>query len=108
MAMLQREVLPSIYALRRSLERIRDKREKVLKDPEGYRQMQIFKKVPEDYDELPEEEQQKISDDLESVVASIDPDALKEEIFQLDKLIDQARLLEQREVESKPKGLRKF
>lgn len=39
--------------------------------------MQIFKKVPEDYDELPEEEQQKIFDDLESVVASIDPDASK-------------------------------
>ncbi len=78
----------------------------MLKDPEGYRQMQIFKKVPEDYDELPEEEQQKIFDDLESVVASIDPDALKEEIFQLDKLIDQARLLEQREVESKLQRLK--
>ncbi|OPY55327.1 MAG: ATP-dependent helicase HepA [Methanosaeta sp. PtaU1.Bin060] len=106
MAMLQRRFASSIYALRRSLERIRDKREKVLKDPEGYRQMQIFKKVPEDYDELPEEEQQKIFDDLESVVASIDPDALKEEIFQLDKLIDQARLLEQREVESKLQRLK--
>ena len=68
--------------------------------------MQIFKKVPEDYDELPDEEQQKIFDDLESVVASIDPDALKEEIFQLDKLIDQARLLEQREVESKLQRLK--
>ncbi|GAB6265831.1 MAG: helicase-related protein [Methanothrix sp.] len=106
MAMLQRRFASSIYALRRSLERIRDKREKVLRDPEGYRQMQIFKKVPEDYDELPEEEQQKIFDDLESVVASIDPDALKEEIFQLDKLIDQARLLEQREVESKLQRLK--
>ena len=106
MAMLQRRFASSIYALRRSLERIRDKRETVLKDPEGYRQMQIFKKVPEDYDELPEEEQQKIFDDLESVVASIDPDALKEEIFQLDKLIDQARLLEQREVESKLQRLK--
>uniref|UniRef100_UPI0032AFC87C protein NO VEIN domain-containing protein n=1 Tax=Methanothrix sp. TaxID=90426 RepID=UPI0032AFC87C len=106
MAMLQRRFASSIYALRRSLERIRDKREKVLKDPEGYRQMQIFKKVPEDYDELPEEEQQKIFDDLEGVVASIDPDALKEEIFQLGKLIDQARLLELREVESKLQRLK--
>lgn len=106
MAMLQRRFASSIYALRRSLERIRDKREKVLKDPEGYRQMQIFKKVPEDYDELPEEEQQKIFDDLEGVVASIDPDALKEEIFQLGKLIDQARHLELREVESKLQRLK--
>ena len=106
MAMLQRRFASSIYALRRSLERIKDKREKVLKDPEGYRQQQKLKKVPEDYDELPEEEQQEILDDLESVVASVDPDALKEEIFQLGKLIDQARLLEQREVESKLRKLK--
>jgi SNF2 family DNA or RNA helicase len=106
MAMLQRRFASSIYALRRSLERIRDKREKVLKDPEGYRLEQKLKKVPEDYDELPEEEQQRIFDDLESVVASIDPDALKEEIFQLGRLIDHARLLEQREVESKLRRLK--
>ncbi len=106
MAMLQRRFASSIYALRRSLERILDKREKVLKDPEGYRQQQKLKKVPEYYDELPEDEQQEILDDLESVVASVDPDALKEEIFQLGKLIDQARLLEQREVESKLRKLK--
>ena len=52
------------------------------------------------------DEQQEILDDLESVVASVDPDALKEEIFQLGKLIDQARLLEQREVESKLRKLK--
>jgi len=106
MAMLQRRFASSIYALRRSLERIKDKREKVLKDPEGYRQLQKLKKVPEDYDELPDDEQQKILDDLESVVASVDPDDLKEEIFQLGKLIDQARHLEQREVESKLRKLK--
>jgi len=55
---------------------------------------------------LPEDEQQEILDDLESVVASVDPDALKEEIYQLGKLIDLARLLEQREVESKLRKLK--
>jgi SNF2 family DNA or RNA helicase len=101
MAMLQRRFAPSIYALRRSLERIKDKREKVLKDPEGYRKQQILKKIPDEFDELPEDEQLEILDDLENVVASIDPDALKEEIFLLKKIIDQSRLLEQREIESK-------
>ena len=43
MAMLQRRFASSIYAVRRSLERMRDKREKILDDPEAYRQEQIDK-----------------------------------------------------------------
>ena len=38
MAMLQRRFASSIYAVRRSLERMKDKREKILADPEAYRQ----------------------------------------------------------------------
>ncbi|MBW1928066.1 MAG: DUF3883 domain-containing protein [Deltaproteobacteria bacterium] len=106
MAMLQRRFASSIYAVRRSLERMRDKRQKILDDPEAYRQEQIAKKVPEDFDELPEEDQQAIIDALEEVVASIDPLALKEEIIQLNGLISQARNLEKREVESKLVKLR--
>ena len=101
MAMLQRRFASSIYAVRRSLERMREKREKILADPDKYRQDQITKKLPEDFDELPEEEQQEIIAQLEDVVASVDPAALREEILQLSKLIDQARLLEAREIESK-------
>jgi hypothetical protein len=33
MAMLQRRFASSLYAVRRSLERMRDKRERILKDP---------------------------------------------------------------------------
>jgi len=106
MAMLQRRFASSIYAVRRSLERMRDKRQKILDDPEAYRQEQIAKKYPEDFDELTDEEQQKIIDALESIVASIDPEALKQEIIQLNQLIVQARTLEQREVESKLVKLR--
>ena len=69
--------------------------------PTAYRQEQIAKKLPEDFDELPEEEQQEIIAQLEDVVASVDPAALREEILQLSKLIDQAQLLEAREIESK-------
>jgi SNF2 family DNA or RNA helicase len=99
MAMLQRRFASSVYAVRRSLERMKEKREKILADPEGYRQEQMLKKVPDDFDDLPEDERQKILDQLEEVVASVDPAALREEILQLTKLIEHARLLEQREQE---------
>lgn len=101
MAMLQRRFASSIYAVRRSLERMKEKREKILADPAAYRQEQITKKLPEDFDDLPEEEQQDIVSQLEEVVASVDPAALREEILQLAKLIEQARVLEGREIESK-------
>lgn len=106
MAMLQRRFASSIYALRRSLERIKEKREKVLEDPESYRKAQINKKIPDDYDELPEDEQQSILEELEGVVPSVDPDALRDEIHQLGRLIEQARLLEGREIESKLRKLK--
>lgn len=106
MAMLQRRFASSIYAVRRTLERMREKRQKILDDPEAHRQEQINKRVPDDFDELPEDEQQKILDSLESVVVSVDPAALKSEIWQLGNLVDQARLLEQRETESKLMRLR--
>ena len=106
MAMLQRRFASSVYAVRRTLERMKEKREKILADPEGYRSEQISRKLPDDFDELPEEEQQEIISQLEDVVASVDPTALKEEILQLGKLIDQAKLLEKREIESKLVKLR--
>ena len=77
MAMLQRRFASSVYAVRRSLERMREKRQKILEDPEAYRQEQIAKKLPDDFEDLPDEEQQKITDALEHVVASVDPAALQ-------------------------------
>jgi len=106
MAMLQRRFASSTYALRRSLERIKEKRERILTDPDGYRQQQMQKKIPEDFDDYTEEEQQEILEDLENAVASVDPEALKEEIFQLGRLIEQARALEQRAIESKLRKLK--
>jgi superfamily II DNA or RNA helicase len=101
MAMLQRRFASSVYAVRRTLERMKDKREKILADPEAYRQDQISRKLPEDFEDLPEEEREEIIAQLEDVVASVDPVALREEILQLGKLIVQARDLEEREVERK-------
>ena len=101
MAMLQRRFASSIYAVRRSLERMKEKRENILADPEGFRQSQINKRLPDDYEDLPEEEQQEIVAELEDLVASYDPATLRDEITELGKLIQLAQTLEKREVESK-------
>src|SRR6202163_4616726 len=65
MAMLQRRFASSVYAVRRSLERMRDKRQKILADPEKYRKEQIEDRFPDDFDELPEDERMKIEGRLE-------------------------------------------
>jgi hypothetical protein len=106
MAMLQRRMASTVYAVRRTLERMRDRREKILADPEGYRREQLEARLPDDFDELTEEEQQEIVARLEDVVVSADPTRLREEIARLTQLIDQACSLERREVESKLKKLR--
>jgi superfamily II DNA or RNA helicase len=100
MAMLQRRFASSVYAVRRTLERMKSKREKILENPEAYRQEQLRKRLPDDFDDLPEEEQEEILANLEDVVASIDPEDLREEILELGKLAEQARALESRK--SKP------
>jgi hypothetical protein len=107
MAMLQRRFASSVYAVHRSLERMRDKRQKILADPEKYRKEQIEDRLPDDFDDLPEDEQMEIEARLEGVVASVDPIALREEIRQLVRLIEHARALEGREIESKLVKLRK-
>src|SRR5262249_12435632 len=106
MAMLQRRMASSIYAVRRSLERMRTRREKILADPEAYRQEQIERRVPDDFDDLDDAEQQRIIDQLEGQVLSVDPAVLREEIAQLTRLVDQARPLEAREVQTKLKKLK--
>ena len=108
MAMLQRRFASSMYAVRRSLERMREKRERMLVDPAAYRQEQINKRLPEDFDDLPDDEQQEIIADLEDVVVTYDPAALRAEILEIGKLIGQAQLLERAEVETKLVKLREL
>jgi len=101
MAMLQRRFASSIYAARRSLERMRDRRQKILDDPASYKREQMEKKLPDDFEDMTDEEQQSIIKDLEDIIIDPNPTVLREEILQLNKLIDYAVLLEKREVESK-------
>src|SRR5207244_4696367 len=91
MALLQRRMASSVYAVRRSLERMRERREKILEDPEAYRRQQIERRVPDDFDELTEDEQQRLIGQLEGEVLSADPAVLREEIGRLTRLIDQAK-----------------
>ena len=106
MAMLQRRFASSIYAVRRTLERMKEKRERILADPEKYRQEQISRRLPEDFDELPDDEKQEIIADLEEAVASFDPNDLREEIADLSGLISLAKPLERNEIEVKIRSLR--
>jgi len=106
MALLQRRFASSVYAVRRTMERMKENREKILSDPEAYKQAQIDKRLPEDFDDKPEDEQSEIIAQLEGVVASVDPVSLQEEIAELEKLIQQAKILEHREVETKLSKLR--
>jgi superfamily II DNA or RNA helicase len=105
MAMLQRRFASSIYAVHRSLERMRDKRKKILENPREYLRKQLD--IPEDLDDLPEEEREEYIEAIENAAISFDPTVLKEEIQQINRLIDDARALEQREIESKLAKLKK-
>jgi superfamily II DNA or RNA helicase len=106
MAMLQRRMASSIYAVRRSLERMRARRQKILDDPDAYRQELIERKLPDDFEELTEEERQSIIDRLEDEVLSVDPSALRAEIGRLTQLIDQAKQLEDRNIQTKLQKLK--
>ena len=101
MAMLQRRFASSVFAIRRSLERMREKRQKILENPEAYRQEQIEKKLPDDFDELTEQEQEKVLENLEEIVASVNPQDLRAEIVILSDLIRRAVDLQTKEIESK-------
>ncbi|HUY90219.1 MAG TPA: DEAD/DEAH box helicase [Pirellulales bacterium] len=92
--------------VRRSLERMRARRQKILDDPEAYRQEQIERKLPDDFEDLTEEELQKIVDQLEDEVLSVDPAALREEIGRLAQLVAHAKQLEERDVQTKLLKLR--
>src|SRR5215472_4125534 len=108
MAMLQRRFASSIYAVRKTLGRMKEKREKILEDPAKHRQEQINRRVPEDFDELPDEEQQELLAELESTVVSFDPNDQRAEITELDKLIREAKLLEAQEAEVKIQRLKQL
>ena len=101
MAMLQRRMASSIYAVRRTLERMKERREKILADPEAYRRNQVDARIPDDIDEYDEEEQEKILAKIEAEVLSYDPTTLRAEVADLTKLIEQAKKIEASDEQTK-------
>ncbi len=93
MAMLQRRMASSVYAVRRSLERMQARRQRILDDPETFRREQIERRLPEDFDELTEEEQHRLIEKLADEVLSVDPAALREEIGRISSLVVQASVV---------------
>ena len=59
---------------------MKERREQILKDPEGFKKKQIERKLPDNFDELPEEEQDELLETLEETVISYNPADLKREI----------------------------
>lgn len=101
MAMLQRRMASSIYAVRKTLERMKERREKILADPEAYRKSQVDARIPDDIDEYDEEEQEKILAKIEAEVLSYDPATLRCEVADLTKLVEQARKIEASDEQTK-------
>nr|MDO8099656.1 DUF3883 domain-containing protein [Candidatus Njordarchaeota archaeon] len=102
MAMYQRRFASSMYAIRRSLERRKEKLEKQLKRPEA---TEFDPRILEELEDLPEDEAERQMEKIEQASLSQDREVLRQEIAELQTLIDKAGILERREVESKLKKL---
>ena len=64
--------------------------------------------MPEDFEDLTDEERQEILSELEETVTSFDPNDLRIEIVELEKLIRQAKVLEGQEAEVKVRRLKEL
>jgi len=102
MAMLQRRLASSVYAARRSLERMKDRLEKQLKTP---KKTAFDIRRLEELDELPEDEVEKLVEEAEAAMLPEDRESIREQIAELKELIDKAKTLEEREVGTKLRKL---
>ena len=87
MAMLQRRFASSIYAVRRSLERMQEKREKILKTRKATAKIRSTNGCPTTSTTCPMTSSRKSSPSWRTLVASVDPASLRQEIFELGQLI---------------------
>ena len=101
---LQRRMASSTYALMRSLERRKEKLEKILKGEEKPKEELINYEEVED---LEEEERWKKEEAWESLTVAKDPEELKKEIEIINKLIEKSRQIIDNEEEVKLRELRK-
>jgi len=106
LVLLQRRMASSVYALLKSLERRKNRLEKISKEEE-------LKRVPEEeidieeYEDMAEEERMKKEEEWEQITLAKNMDELKKEIETLGKLINKAKEVLQSEEEVKIKELKK-
>ncbi|MBC7123379.1 MAG: DEAD/DEAH box helicase family protein, partial [Pseudothermotoga sp.] len=103
---LQRRMASSTYALLKSLERRKDRLEKILKGDEEPKEMTLHVDH-EELDDVEESERWKREEEWESVTVARDRDELRQEISTLEKLIQMAKDIIAKEDEVKLKELRK-
>lgn len=101
---LQRRMASSTYALLRSLERRREKLEKILKEEEKQKEISIDYEEIEDLEEV---ERWKKEEEWEALTLAKDPEELKREIETLSRLIDKSRRVINNEEEVKLRELKK-
>lgn len=118
MALLQRRFASSIHAVCCTLERMKTKREEILKDPEAYRKKEIDRRLARELDkrfggedeilgDLYDEERERLLLEMEEAVISYNPEDLREDISDISRLITLAKQLEKREIETKLVTLRR-
>ena len=106
LVILQRRLASSVRAIRRSLERRRDRLQELLDKGELIQKGRDYSE--EDVEDLPEEERWELEEELLEKLTSADTlQELKAEIEQLDRLISVARRTERSESETKLQELRK-
>jgi superfamily II DNA or RNA helicase len=106
LALLQRRLASSSRAIRRSLER-RHKRLTALQEHMEDLELQRIE-MPEDFDDLPEEERSEIESRLEKFTVAGNREELRWECSELEKLIELAKKVEKSEEETKLQKLKEL
>ncbi|KAA0008703.1 MAG: DEAD/DEAH box helicase, partial [Thermoplasmata archaeon] len=104
LVILQRRMASSTYALLRSLERRKEKLEKILIGKEEPKELKIDF---EELEDLEESERWKKEEEWEGVTLAKDPEELRGEIETIDRLIEKAKEILKGEKEVKLRELRK-
>jgi len=107
MALYQRRLASSTYAMRHSLEnRVRRLTEGLKRAQDLARSAPLDIPEPDEIAEMEEEERERIEDLLEAITLAQNPGQVREEVAELEELAKQAKALEETETEAKLSKLR--
>jgi len=102
---LQRRLASSVRAIRRSLERRRERLKEMLRERTILRGEGL--EIPEELDDLPESEKWKYEEKLERLTIAENLEELRDEIEEVERLVELAKNVEKMEVETKLVELKK-